>query len=64
MLVILNSYEGEVYFKLPPTSAGPQWSLLLDTNAPEQPAGAQFAFDSTYKTAGRSFVLLTAGEVK
>ncbi len=64
VLVILNSYEGEVDFKLPPTTAGPHWSLLLDTNAPEQAAGAQFAFESTYKAAGRSFVLLTAGEVK
>ncbi|MGY3133721.1 isoamylase [Bradyrhizobium sp. USDA 4501] len=64
VLVILNSYEGEVDFKLPPTSAGPRWSRLLDTNAPEQPAGAQFAFDGTYKAVGRSFVLFTAGEVK
>jgi glycogen operon protein len=64
VLVILNSYEGEVDFKLPPTSAGAHWSLLLDTSAPEQAAGAQFAFDSTYKVTGRSFVLLTTGEVK
>ncbi|WOH82351.1 glycogen debranching protein GlgX [Bradyrhizobium sp. BEA-2-5] len=64
VLVILNSYQGEVDFKLPPTSAGAHWSLLLDTNAPEEPAGAQLAFDSAYKAAGRSFVLLTSGEVK
>ena len=64
VLVILNSYEGEVDFKLPETSAGPHWSLLVDTNQPEEPAGAQFAFESMYKTAGRSFVLLTAGEPK
>ncbi|MGY4424808.1 pullulanase/glycogen debranching enzyme [Bradyrhizobium sp. JR6.1] len=64
VLVILNSYEGEVDFKLPATSARPQWSLLVDTSAPEKPAGAPFGFDSTCKVAGRSFVLLTAGEVK
>ena len=51
-------------FKLPQTTAGPHWSLLLDTNAPEEAAGTQFAFESAYRTAGRSFVLLTAGEVK
>jgi glycogen operon protein len=64
VLVILNSYEGEVDFKLPPTSAGRHWSLLLDTNAPEDEAGATLEFGSTCKVTGRSFVLLTAGEVK
>ncbi|MDW3458649.1 hypothetical protein NQ311_25795, partial [Escherichia coli] len=38
VLVILNSYEGEVDFKLPQTTAGPHWSLLLDTNVPEEAA--------------------------
>ncbi|MCA6124998.1 glycogen debranching protein GlgX [Bradyrhizobium sp. WSM 1704] len=64
VLVILNSYEGEIDFKLPTTTAGPHWALLVDTHAPEEPAGGTFAFESTYKVTGRSFVLLTAGEVK
>ena len=63
VLVIMNSADGEVDFKLPHTSAGPKWSLLLDTNSPDGSSGAAFAFDSIYKVPGRSFLLFVAGEV-
>ncbi|HTC98534.1 MAG TPA: hypothetical protein VK734_12465, partial [Bradyrhizobium sp.] len=63
-LIIMNSYEGEVDFKLPHTSAGPRWGLLLDTNNPEDASGATFDFDSVYKVPGRSFLLFVAGESK
>ena len=64
ILIIMNSYEGEVDFKLPHTSAGPRWGLLLDTNNPEDASGATFDFDSVYKVPGRSFLLFVAGESK
>jgi len=57
----MNSHEGEVDFKLPHTSAGPKWALLLDTNE-EDASGATFDFDSVYKVPGRSFLLFVAGE--
>ena len=63
VLIILNSYEGEVDFKLPHTTAGPCWSLLLDTNAADGASGARFEFDSIYKVPGRSFLLFVGGEL-
>jgi glycogen operon protein len=62
VLIIMNGSEGEVDFKLPHTSAGPQWTLLIDTNAADGAAVAPFAFDSAYKAAGRSFTLFTSAE--
>jgi isoamylase len=63
VLIILNSYEGEVGFKLPHSTAGPKWSLLLDTNNGDGSSGAPFAFDSIYQVPGRSFLLFVAGEI-
>jgi glycogen operon protein len=63
VLIILNSFEGEVDFKLPHTSAGPCWSLLLDTNVGDGGSGARFEFDSIYKVPGRSFLLFVGGEL-
>ena len=64
MLIILNSYEGTVDFKLPPTSAGPRWSLLLDTSVSDGGSNALFDFDSLYQVPARSFLLFVAGEPK
>lgn len=55
-LLIFNSFENEVDFKLPQSAIGPRWSLALDTNDPEK-AGDSFDFGSTCNVAGRSFVL-------
>jgi glycogen operon protein len=57
VLMIMNSFEGVVSFKLPEAAAGSQWSLLLDTNIPDAPPGADFAFGSTYDVTGRSLLL-------
>jgi isoamylase len=62
VLIIMNASEGEVDFKLPHTSAGPQWTLLLDTVFADGASDAPFAFDSSYKAAGRSFSLFVAAE--
>jgi glycogen operon protein len=55
--MIMNSFEGTVPFKLPQAVGGTQWSLLVDTNIPDAPDGAHFAFDSTYEVTGRSLLL-------
>jgi glycogen operon protein len=54
----MNSFEGAVAFRLPEAVGGAQWSLLVDTNIPDAPAGANFAFGSTYEVTGRSLLLL------
>ena len=60
--IIMNSAVSEVDFKLPHTSAGPQWTLLLDTNVADGASATPFAFDSVYKVAARSFALLTSAD--
>jgi glycogen operon protein len=60
VLIILNSSDGAVDFKLPHTTAGPQWTLLLDTNVADGAVNAPFAFDSVYKIAARSLALLSS----
>ena len=62
VLVMLNSSEGAVDFKLPHTSAGPKWTLLLDTNVADGVSATPFAFDSVYKIAARSFALFTSAD--
>jgi glycogen operon protein len=57
VLMIMNSFEGTVPFKLPEAVAGSQWSLLIDTNIPDAPEGAHFAFGSSYEVTGRSLLL-------
>jgi isoamylase len=57
VLMIMNSFEGTVGFKLPEAVGGTQWSLLVDTNIPDTPEGGHFAFGSTYEVTGRSLLL-------
>ena len=62
VLIIMNASEDEVDFKLPHTTAGPKWTLLLDTDFADGASATPFAFDSTYKVGGRSFSLFVAAE--
>jgi glycogen operon protein len=57
VLMIMNSFEGTVAFKLPEAVGGTQWSLLLDTDIPDAPPGANFAVGNIYDTAERSLLL-------
>jgi glycogen operon protein len=57
VLMIMNSFEGAVGFTLPEAVAGSQWSQLVDTNIPDAPPGATFAFGSSYEVTGRSLLL-------
>ncbi|SDT59186.1 glycogen debranching protein GlgX [Bradyrhizobium canariense] len=62
VLIVMNSYEGPVDFKLPHTSAGARWSLLFDTNIADAPPDARFDFDSVYQVTGRSLLLFSSVE--
>jgi len=64
ILIIMNSFEGEVDFILPHTSAGAKCPRLLDTSDPDDASDATFEFDSVYKVPGRSYLLFVAGEIK
>jgi glycogen operon protein len=59
VLMILNSFEGGVAFKLPEAVGGSQWSLVVDTNIPDAPPGANFFFGSSYDMTGRSLLLFS-----
>jgi isoamylase len=59
VLMIINSFEGTVDFKLPEAVAGSRWSLVVDTNIPDAPPGAVFAFGSSYEVTGRSLLLFS-----
>ena len=59
VLMIMNSFEGPVAFRLPDAVGGTQWSLLVDTNIPDAPPGAKFAFGATYDVTGRSLLLFS-----
>jgi isoamylase len=59
VLMIMNSFEGTVDFTLPHAVAGSQWSQLVDTNIPDAPPGATFAFGSSYEVTGRSLLLFS-----
>jgi isoamylase len=59
VLMIMNSFEGAVAFALPQAVGGSQWSLLVDTNIPDAPPGAMFAFGSSYEVTGRSLLLFS-----
>jgi glycogen operon protein len=62
VLIVMNSFEGVVPFKLPEAAAGSQWSQLVDTNTPDAPEGASFAFGSTYEVMGRSLLLFSLSQ--
>ena len=56
MLLVLNGFDGAVGFNLPAANGGGQWTLLLDTNAPEIESGA-FEIGQEYLVTGRSLLL-------
>ena len=54
VLLVLNSFQGAVGFKLPEVPEAKAWRLLLDTNMPEQLSS--FTFGQSYEVTGRSFL--------
>ena len=59
MLIVLNSYEGGVDFRLPENVGGKHWTLLADTNMDAATPKEDFEFGDVYLVTGRSLLLFT-----
>jgi glycogen operon protein len=57
MLMVLNAHHDLVMFTLPAHPGGSQWSLLIDTNAPDRETAAGFPFGEVYEVTARSLLL-------
>ena len=57
LLLVLNVHQDLVQFTLPKCVGGNQWSLLVDTNVPEQPEGSIFKMGAVYGVTARSLLL-------
>jgi glycogen operon protein len=64
VLIVLNGFEGEVNFAMPTAALGSDWSLLVDTNTPDAPAGQKFQFGDVYQVTGRSLLLFSLDAAK
>jgi glycogen operon protein len=61
LLIALNAHDDLVQFTLPETAGGSHWSLLIDTNIPDQDSGERFAIGDSYGVTGRSLLLFALG---
>jgi isoamylase len=57
LLIIVNAHHEVVQFKLPKVTGGRAWLALIDTNAPEEDAGAPRRPGHLYEVTGRSVVV-------
>ncbi len=57
MLLVLNSWQDGVNFTLPEAPEGNGWSLLVDTNIPDEGVARTFKFEEVYQVTGRSVLL-------
>jgi glycogen operon protein len=57
LLLVLNSHHDLVEFALPVPAGGSAWSLLLDTNRPDDDQGNSFPAGNRYSVTGRSVLL-------
>jgi isoamylase len=58
LLLVLNAHHDVVGFKLPPCADGRRWTLIFDTNIPEDGREQHFRIGDTYNVTGRSLLLL------
>ena len=56
MLLVMNAHSDVVGFTLPECTGGSQWTLLIDTNIPEEETGS-FATGDSYGVTARSLLL-------
>jgi isoamylase len=62
LLIVFNSWQDLVQFKLPEAPAGNGWTLLMDTNMAAAPEGKpHFDIGSQYGVTGRSLLLFQLG---
>ena len=57
LLIIFNSWQDVVNFKLPAAPDGQCWELVADTNMPDLPDGTRFDIGHVYEVTGRSLLL-------
>jgi glycogen operon protein len=57
MLLVLNAHYDLVQFTLPPSPGGGDWSLVLDSNAPDNGGGKPIAAGGQYQVTARSLLL-------
>jgi hypothetical protein len=58
MLIVMNSHHGAVMLTLPACSGGSDWSLLIDTNTPDDDeSNKTFKSGTTYTVTPRSVLL-------
>ncbi len=58
LLMVFNAYHDMVSFTLPEVPGGGTWSLLIDTNLPEQAEKGGFGAGHVYEVTARSLLLL------
>jgi glycogen operon protein len=57
LLIIFNSWQDVVKFKLPAAPEGECWELVADTNMPDLPEGKRFDIGHEYEVTARSLLL-------
>jgi glycogen operon protein len=58
LLLVINVHHDLVNFIMPATTAGEEWTLLIDTNEPEKAEGIKKKTGEEYGVTGRSLLLL------
>jgi isoamylase len=58
LLLVFNAWQDVVNFTLPAGNGGSAWSLLVDTNIPENKDEERFPFGHVYEVTGRSLLVL------
>jgi glycogen operon protein len=56
LLLVMNSWQDAVKFRLPAAAEGKSWKLLVDTNV-EEGAEKDFELEAEYEVTGRSFLV-------
>lgn len=57
LLLMFNAHHEEITCSLPECEGGQEWSLLIDTNTPDNPEKSAFKVGTSYAVMGRSLVL-------
>lgn len=57
LLTVINAYHDAVGFTLPDAADGKGWTLLIDTNLPDQSDEPEFEIGASYQVTGRSLLL-------
>ena len=56
LLIVFNSWQDVVKFKLPAAPEGQCWELVADTNMPDLPDGTRFDIGHVYEVTARSLL--------